>query len=186
MRPETMGQAILRNLPAKTGKTLDEWVELVRLEAPQERRGRVDWLKSVHDLGHVTAEQIVGSMEPLTAVVSDDELIAAQYAGDKAALRPLYEEIAAIVAGLGSDVTLEARQTYVSLQRGRQFGLVQPSTRTRIDIGLRLPGVAATERLQPSGNFGSGTITHRVALSSAADVDAELTGWLRSAYDARA
>jgi hypothetical protein len=181
-----MGQAILRNLPAKTGMTLEEWVELVRREGPPDRRGRVDWLKSVRGLGHVTAEQIVGAMEPPAVAMSDGELIAAQYAGDKTALRPLYDKIAAIVAGLGADATLEARQTYVSLQRGRQFGLVQPSTRTRIDIGLRLPDAAPTGRLQPSGSFGSGTITHRVAIGAAADVDAELIGWIGSAYDARA
>jgi predicted transport protein len=186
MRPETMGQAILRNLPARTGKTVEEWIEIVRRKGPPDRRGRVEWLKSVHGLGHVTAEQIVGAMEPPAAARSDEELIAAQYAGEKVALRPIYDTIAAIVAGLGADVTLEARQTYVSLQRGRQFGLVQPSTRTRIDIGLRLPGAAATPRLQPAGNFGSGTISHRIAVEAAADVDAELIGWIRSAYEARA
>jgi hypothetical protein len=65
------------------------------------------------------------------------------------------------------------------------FALVRPSTKTRVDVGLRLPGVAATERLRDAGSFGSGNITHRVALASPDEVDAELEGWLRDAYDAR-
>ena len=69
--------------------------------------------------------------------------------------------------------------------RPKQFAIVRPSTRTRVDVGLRLPGVAPGERLLEAGSFGSGSITHRVALATPGDVDAELEDWLRAAYDAR-
>jgi hypothetical protein len=107
---------------------------------------------------------------------------AAQYAGAKAALRPIYDRLAEAATALGSDVTLEPRKTYVALARGRQFGLIQPSTKSRIDLGLKLPGVEPTARLQAAAGFGSGQITHRVALTSAADVDDEVLGWLKAAY----
>ena len=92
--------------------------------------------------------------------------------------------MASVIAGLG-DVEVGPRGTYVSFGRPKQFALVQPSTKTRVDVGLRLPGLAATERLLEAGSFGSGNITHRVALFSPDDVDAELEGWLREAYEAR-
>jgi predicted transport protein len=114
---------------------------------------------------------------------SEDQF-AAQYAGAKAALRPIYDRLAAAATALGGDVTLAPRKTYVALGRGRQFGLIQASTKSRIDLGLKLPGVAPTERLQAAGNFGSGQITHRVALTSEAEVDDEVLGWLRAAYEA--
>jgi len=82
-------------------------------------------------------------------------------------------------------VEIGPRGTYVSFGRPKQFALVQPSTKTRVDVGLRLPGVAAGDRLRDAGSFGSGNITHRVALASPDEVDAELEGWLRAAYDAR-
>jgi hypothetical protein len=72
----------------------------------------------------------------------------------------------------------------VALVCGRQFGLIQASTKSRIDLGLKLPGVAPTERLQAAGNFGSGQITHRVALTSEVEVDDEVLGWLKAAYEA--
>jgi hypothetical protein len=108
---------------------------------------------------------------------------AAQYAGAKAALRPIYDRHAEAATALGSDVTLEPRKTYVALVRGRQFGLIQPSTKSRVDLGLKLPGVEPTERLQAAGNFGSGQITHRVALTSESEVDGEVLGWLKAAYE---
>ncbi len=112
------------------------------------------------------------------------ELIDRQYAGGKAALRPIYERVAAAIAGLG-DVEVGPRGTYVSFGRPKQFALVQPSTQTRVDVGLRLPDTPATDRLADAGSFGSSSITHKVGLAAVEDVDAELEGWLRAAYDAR-
>jgi hypothetical protein len=111
---------------------------------------------------------------------------AAQYAGAKAGLLPLYQRLAEASQALGSDVRLETRKTYVALVRRKQFGLIQASTKNRLDLGLKLPGVAPTERLQAAGGFGSGQITHRVALTSLAEVDHEVLGWLKAAYEAAA
>ncbi len=91
----------------------------------------------------------------------DDELIAAQYAGPKAALRPIYDAVLEAVTALGDDVTVAPRKTYVSFDRGRQFALVQASTRTRADLGVRLGtlpdgtlgDVAPTGRLAPAGRL---------------------------------
>ena len=67
-------------------------------------------------------------------------------------------------------------------RRSKQFGLVQPSTATRVDVGLNLKGTAPKGRLEASGSFNS-MCTHRVRVETAKDVDAELLGWLRKAYD---
>jgi hypothetical protein len=69
------------------------------------------------------------------------------------------------------------------VRRSKQFALIQPSTATRVDVGLILKNVPATGRLEVSGSFNA-MFTHRVRLASSADVDAELIAWLRQAYDA--
>jgi hypothetical protein len=112
------------------------------------------------------------------------ELLEAQYAGPKAALRPIYDAVVAAARALGPDMTVDPRQTYVSLIRKKQFALVQPTTRTRLDLGLVLPGAAPTGRLQAAGSFGNGRTSHRVALAAPADADAEVRGWLQAAYEA--
>jgi hypothetical protein len=114
--------------------------------------------------------------------LTEEEKIRAQYKG-KEQLWPIYEQLTAVVRNLDSHIQFGIRKTYVSLQKGKQFGVIQPTTKTRLDVGLKLPGVEPTPRLQPAGSFGSGQVTHQVALTTPADIDAELTGWLRQAYE---
>jgi hypothetical protein len=104
--------------------------------------------------------------------------------GAKAALRPIGDPVAGVIAGF-DDVEVGPRGTYVSFGRPKQFALVKASTKTRVDVGVRLPGMPPSGRLADAGSFGSGNITHRVGLEAVEDVDAELEGWLRVAYDAR-
>lgn len=111
------------------------------------------------------------------------DLIDAQFKGPKAALRPLYDEVIRYLQGLGSDVKIAPRKSYVALLRNKTFALLKASTRDRLDVGLKLPVYEATERLQESGGWGSGSITHKVGLHEMSDVDDELRAWLRAAYD---
>jgi hypothetical protein len=114
---------------------------------------------------------------------SDDDLVEAQYAGAKAGLRPIYEALVAMIKKFGTDVELAPKKGYVSLRRNKQFGLIQPSTATRVDVGVNLKGQAPGPRLEASGSFNA-MVSHRVRVAGVKEVDAELEGWLRKAYDA--
>ncbi|MBA3944219.1 MAG: hypothetical protein H0X37_06600 [Herpetosiphonaceae bacterium] len=116
------------------------------------------------------------------ARASEQDLLAQQYAGAKAGLRPIYERIVE-VARQWLDVRFETRNTYVALLRKRQFCTIQPATRTRIDLGLKLHSITPTERLQAATGTSSGAMTHRVVLSAVEDVDDEVIGWIRIAYE---
>ena len=113
---------------------------------------------------------------------SPEAMVEAQYAGAKAHLRPIYDRIVAVAQGFGPDVKAEARKTYVSLSRNRQFAVIKPSTRERVDLGLKLKDVEAQGRLEEAGNLGSGSMTHKVALTSPEQVDDSVVMWLRTAY----
>jgi hypothetical protein len=178
---------MIRNLEEKTGKSLAEWVAVARQGGAAKHGDVVKRLKSEHGLGHGYANLI--AHEALSGLVSksqtesgEEDLVAAQYAGDKAGLRGLYEQLVAAVAGFGPDVEISPKKTYVSLRRSKQFALVQPSTKTRLDVGINLKGAATTARLEASGSFNA-MVSHRVRLAPDAVVDAELVGWLRQAYD---
>jgi hypothetical protein len=60
---------------------------------------------------------------------------------------------------------------------------VQATTKSRVDLGLRLDGVEPAGRVLPAKNIASGTINLRIALSDPGDVDDEVIGWLKRAYD---
>jgi predicted transport protein len=189
--PEEMQATMIANLASKTGRTLDEWVE-VALGSGLEKHGQiVGMLKAEHGVSHGYANLIAhaarGSSSVSVAAGSDapptdqPDLIDAQYQG-KEDLRPLYEQITAAVEAFGGDVELAPKKSYVGLRRSTQFGLVQPSTKTRLDIGLKLRDAAASERLEASGSWNA-MVTHRVRVTRPEEVDDELLGWLRRAYE---
>lgn len=178
-------KSMIDNLAAKTGKPLTEWVKVVKKSGLVKHGEIVAMLKRDHGITHgyanLVAHQALGS--DAQSVAKDGvDLVTEQYAGPKAALRPIYDLLAKKVQAFGKDVELAPKKAYVSLRRSKQFGLVQPSTATRVDVGLNLKGVPPKGRLEASGSFNA-MCTHRVRLESPKDVDAELLGWLKQAYD---
>lgn len=113
----------------------------------------------------------------------EEDLVAHQYAGVRAPFFPLYEQLVAKAHSLGDDVEIQPRQTYVAFARVKQFALVKPS-RDRLDLALKLPNVPEDARLQADAGVGSGSMTHRVVIANASDIDDQVTGWLEQAYHA--
>lgn len=176
---------MIANLKDKTGKTLEQWVSIAQKSKLSKHGEIVGFLKSEHSLTHGYANMVAHALLKSDAGSAEnpDDLIDAQYAGAKTGLRPIYETLTAAIRKFGDDVEFAPKKAYVSLRRSKQFALIQPSTATRIDVGIQLKGTPARARLEPSGSFNA-MVSHRVRLESAQDVDAELIGWLRRAYDA--
>jgi len=181
--PEEMEAAMVANLAEKTGKTLEQWLKITKASKPARHGEIVKLLKSEHGVSHGFANLIAHrTLQAGQPDASDADLVEAQYAGDKAALRPIYESLVAAVRKFGTDVELSPKKAYVSVRRSKQFALFQPSTKARLDVGLNLKGVAASGRLEASGSF-SAMCTHRVRVEDPSGVNPELIGWLKEAYD---
>lgn len=171
--------AQLQNIVMGTGTSLETWTE--RIEERRATGSRhaqlVAWLKAEYGLSHGNANTLVHTAARQTEPQTD--LVAAQYAGAKAGLRPIYDELVAAATSFGEDVEVAPRKTCVSLRRSKQFAMLTPATRTRLDLGLNLKDVDPQGRLAPA----SGMCTHKIALAGLGDVDDEVRGWLRKAYD---
>jgi predicted transport protein len=176
--------SMIANMKANTGKSLEDWLG-VTAKAKLTKHGEiVKMLKTDHGLGHGFANLVAHRTLNSDAGSSEDgDLLAAQYAGAKADLKPLYDKLAKLIGAFGKDVEFSPKKTYVSLRRSKQFGLIQPSTATRLDLGLNLKGVAPKGRLEAAGSWNA-MCTHRIKLATAADIDAEVKTWLKQAYDA--
>jgi hypothetical protein len=177
-------------LAEKTGRTLDEWIDLVCAEGPRGRLARVDWLKREHVLGRFQAQLVADAAEETGAqagpVANDPaSLVDAQYAGSRAGLRPIYASILARALRLGPDVAVRPARDFVALVRNRQFAAVQPSSSCEyVELGLALGDVSRSRRLAPAICFAAGSrFTHVVAIESLRCVDTEIAGWLQDAYD---
>ena len=182
--PEEQMTSMIAGLKEKTGRSFEDWAKGVRRSGAQRHGEIVKWLKTqgvTHGYANLIAHGVLGS-DAVSQAGSGTDLVAAQYAGKKAALRPIYDAVVSKVQAFGGDVDLSPKKAYVSLRRSKQFGLVQPSTPSRLDIGLNLKGVPPTGRLEASGSFNA-MCTHRVRVESLADVDAELIRWLKKAYE---
>lgn len=109
-------------------------------------------------------------------------MIDGQYA-DRPELRPILDTILRLLPSVG-DVEVQARKTYVALiTPKRTFAAVQPTTKKRVDLGLRLTAdQQPDDRLERAPNFGQSSVTHKIGLSSADDIDPGVEEWLRKAY----
>ena len=182
--PEDSLASMIANMPEKTGKPLEAWLKVVEKSKLQKHGEIVSMLKADHGMTHGFANLVAHKTLASDAGSSDGgELVAAQYAGAKAGLKPVYDKLAGICEGFGKDVELSPKKAYVSLRRSKQFGLIQPSTATRLDLGLALKGAAPKGRLEAAGSWNA-MVSHRVKLASVADVDADVKAWLKQAYDA--
>lgn len=172
---------MLRNIPEKTGKSLSQWHKILGASSLEKHGQLVSLLKKEHGVTHGFANLIVSKFLKGDAE-SGDDLVAQQYSA-KADLRPIYDALAKKISKFGKDVEFAPKKAYVSLRRKKQFGLIQPSTKTRLDVGLNLKGTKVSKRLEKSGSFNA-MVTHRVRVSDVSDVDAQLLAWLRDAYEA--
>lgn len=172
-------KTMIENMPEKTGKSLDEWKKILKNQAFINHSEGVNYLKQEHNVTHGFANTIVTlSKEDNSAPI---DLIEAQYKG-KEGLIPLYKKLIEFVNTLGSDVTITPKKGSVSIIRKRQFVLIKPATKTRIDIGLKLVEKPTTSRLENSGPFGT-MCTHRIKLSAVTEIDIELKNWITEAYE---
>ncbi len=164
--PEEMKAAMIAGLPEKTGKSLEEWLKILRATKLSRHKEFVELLKKDHGLTHGFANMIaLQALQTDSRTATDsDALVDAQYAGAKAALRPIYDALLAVVRKFGKDVEVSPKKAYVSLRRNKQFAIIQPSTATRVDVGINLKGIKPAGRLEASGSFNA-MVSHRVRVA---------------------
>jgi CheY-like chemotaxis protein len=179
-------QAYLDNITARTGKTPEEFVALARtrglLEPGVKPNQIVTRLKDEYGLGHGHAMAIVATIKKQAGPdASIDQKVARHFAGKKSRWRPVYDQLVNTVAGFGADTDVAPAASYLNLRKaGKKFAIVQV-TADRLDLGLKLRGVAASKRLESAGSWNA-MVTHRVRVHRPDEVDGELLGWLEQAY----
>ncbi|HRF50288.1 MAG TPA: DUF4287 domain-containing protein [Anaerolineales bacterium] len=185
-RDRKIFQSYLDTIQAKTGKSPKDFQALAKKKGLTQHGELVAWLKSEFGLGHGHANALVAVIKSANAPrpAATEDPIAAHFAGGKAVWRKPYDALAARLVKFGGDVELAPNRTYINLVRGvKKFGIVQVSSAERLDVGIKLKGVAPTERFEAAGSWNA-MVTHRVRITAAGQIDKELLTWLRQAYDA--
>lgn len=174
------------NIQKRTGKSLDELFVLLRTSGLARHGELRDMLKRELGMGHGDANTLVHvyfqAQEPVADVPQGEgDVLDALYAGPKAALRPIHDALMEAVRGFG-EFEIAPKKAYVSLRRKKQFAMIGPATKTRVEVGINMKGLDGTDRLLAQAP--GGMCQYKVNVTDVAEVDAELIGWIRTAFDA--
>jgi hypothetical protein len=178
--PQAATATQLRNIERDTGRTIGQWADEIAAAGLTKHGEIVAYLKRDHGLTHGNANALAHQARQRRAggPASEEQLLDAQYAGGKAPLRPIYDEVVLLAQALGGDVEAVVKKTAVSLRRAKQFAVVEARSAKRVRLGLNLRGVEPTARLAAT----TGMCTHAVDLTDIDDVDDEVASWLQAAY----
>ncbi|WP_420631131.1 DUF5655 domain-containing protein [Candidatus Leptofilum sp.] len=171
----------IRVLKKQSGKSLDQWNKRVRNKNFKDENGLRAWLTEQGVTGYAANLLVMERFGyPDWVSASADELVEGQYS-DRPHLRPIYDAIISAVSEFG-EFTIQTRKTYVSLLTSRRtFARVRPSTKNRVDVGLRLEGQPPGGRLRPCKM--QETMQVQIGLTSLDELDTDAINWLRLAYE---
>ena len=176
-------QAYIDTIREKTGLGPAEFKKLAEekglLGADAKAGPIVAWLADDYGLGRGHAMALFATMKPTRVSDKFDDPMDAHFSGAKAHWRASFD---ALVAA-NDDVKLAFTNSYVSLLKGKAKFAIVAVTGDRLDVGIKLKDAAPEGRYEAAGSWNS-MVTHRVRVTDASQVDADLLGWLRRAYDA--
>lgn len=185
---DTLDKAVqtqLNNIQKKTGLSLAELSDLVKKSGLSKHGEIRDMLKQKLGLGHGDANLIVHTVfqsDGTSAAKgkSTDAVLDEIYVGPKAGFRPIHEKLMKEINKFG-EFEIAPKKGYVSLRRKKQFAMIGPKTNTRFEVGINAKDFKKNARLleQPKGSM----CNYIVNLTDAKEVDDELIGWIKSAYE---
>ncbi|HEX8765022.1 MAG TPA: DUF5655 domain-containing protein [Candidatus Acidoferrum sp.] len=188
-----MVQQWVAELQSKTGRSLEEWLALVKQEGPKGEKARREWLKTKHKLGTNSAWWISeraagkgGEDSPEVYLKMAAQYVQEQYAGAKEKLRPIFDELLKLGRSVGDDVRVCPCKTIVPFYREHVFAQIKPTTNSRVDFGFALThhkGKLPKRLIDTGGLAKKDRITHRIELTSVSEIDPEVKKWLKTAYD---
>lgn len=176
-------KTMVANLQKNTGKSLEEWVVLVKQTALEKHGQIIKFLKEEHEMTHGFANLIAhkSNQSDAGSVADKDALALEPYKGKEHFL-PIYEGLMKRIQSFGSDVELAPKKTYMSLRRKKQFAILNPATKTRYEIGINLKGHPG-EGILESVNKANAMCSHQINLQTIEDLNETVFEWLKKAYD---
>jgi predicted transport protein len=179
---EKAAVTMLENMKEKTGHSLEEWGILISEQNISKHGEIVKFLKETHSVTHGYASEIalkvLGSDADSTS--DTDALIVSQYTG-KEHLKPIYDYLISKIEEFDGEFDVAPKKTYVSLKRKKQFVILNPASKTRFEIGFNLKGVEPQGKLE--AEKPNGICSHKINLSHIDEIDQEVIGWIRMAFD---
>ncbi len=176
-------QTMIENLLKNTGRTLEQWIDIVNKQNFAKHGEIVNFLKTDHQLTHGFANLIAHKAKGSDAgsAANQDDLIVKQYKG-REHFKPVYDKLLNEILKFGKDIEIAPKNAYVSLRRKKQFAILQPATKTRFEVCLNLKGQAPQGKLEKI-ETANAMCSHKINLADLQDIDKEVIDWVKKAYE---
>lgn len=175
-------QTMIENLHKNTGKTLQQWIDIVNKQNFSKHGEIIKFLKEQHEFTHGFANLVAHKANETDAgsAENQDDLITKQYQG-KEHLKPFYDKLISEISKFGKDIETAPKNSYVSLRRKKQFAALNPATKTRFEIGINLKGQEAKGKLE--AEKPNAMCSHKINITDIKEIDKEVLEWIKTAYD---
>lgn len=175
-------QTMIENLYKNTGKSLEEWIQVLLAQGDLKHGEQIKFLKENHGISHGFANLIAHKAKGSDAESNEDkdDLIISQYKG-KEHFRSIYDYLISKILSLGKDIEIAPKNNYVSIRRKKQFVILNPATKTRFEIGLNLKGQEPIGKL--IAEKPNSMCSHKINISDIKDIDEDVINWVKSAYE---
>lgn len=173
---------MIENLHKNTGKTLEQWIDIVKKQNFAKHGEIIKFLKEQHEFTHGFANLVAHKANETDAgsVENTDVLITAQYQG-KEHFKPIYDQLLSEILKFGNDIEIAPKNSYVSLRRNKQFAILNPATKTRFEIGINLKGQEAKGKLE--AEKPNSMCSHKIKIADISEIDTEVMNWIKTAYE---
>ena len=168
----------------KTGKTLEEWLPVVKKSGLTRQMEITNWLKETHKLNHLQSTLLAGlylnNGKPVYQ--NEDSLLDNQFAKCEE-MRPLYNTIAGKILAQFPDAQVIPKKTYLSFTATRELAAININPK-EIRLGMDLGDAPLTAILQKSKLTGPmPRISHMVIITGEGDFDNSVSQFLQSSYN---
>ncbi|HEV7228927.1 DUF4287 domain-containing protein [Brevundimonas sp.] len=166
--------SVQASLAASTGRSLDQWREVMKTCPQTGHRARLAWLKAEHGVGVNYGSTILAACAPEGEPSWDEPEALRDVLWRDAGSRSILEAVEQATAGI-ADVVPTQRKGYTAFSRAVQFAAMRPLKGGKALLGLKLDP-EASPRLSPPVRRESWSerLVSVVELSGAGDVDAEI------------
>ena len=182
MDTKAMSAKMIENLKINTGKSLEQWITIVKAENFSKHGEIIKFLKQEHSFTHGFANLVALKARGSDAdsFKNKDDLINLQYKGKKH-FKPLYDKLINEISQFDNKIEIAPKKSYVSLRSKKQFAILNPATKSRFEIGLIIKnqkGEGILEEMKTSNSMYS----HRINLSSIEEINHKVINWIKIAY----
>ncbi|WP_271711727.1 DUF5655 domain-containing protein [Marinigracilibium pacificum] len=176
---------MIENLKAKTGKSLEEWINIVNDKGDLVKHGQiVKYLKEDHGFTHGFANLVaLKALKTDSGSVEDKSLLVEEQFKGKEHFIPIYKKIIEAVNKFGNDIEIAPKKSYVSLRRKKQFSILKPATKSRFEVQVILKDQDSESEFKQIVSKNA-MCTHQADITDISQISDGIINGLKSAYNA--